>query len=282
MGTEAASMHEHERIMSLRASIAKTVGLYFVLQCAAFSAFALPGGFMAAYGLRFLCASAGFHLCLYILLDCFRNDFRKEATGEKLAKINLANRITLIRVSAMPTLLFLVVAAKTYRIRYPLLAFVVAIFITDFLDGYVSRRANEVTKAGRMLDSASDYCLIVVLTLVFRYYRLIPIWFLVLVLIRLGIQVVLMATLIAVKRRVEPKTTPMGKIAVASIMVAYSFEVLGLITGTFPPAAKAGIEWLAAAIVAASIGDKIKSFAASLNETEPERRISNGDDKERP
>jgi len=275
-------MHEHERIKSLRASIAKTVVLYFTMQCALFCAFALPGGFLDAYWWRFFGASVGFHLFLYLLLNCFLDDFRKEATGEKLAKINLANRITLIRVSTMPTLLFLVVAAKTYRIRYPLLALVVAIFVTDFLDGYVSRKANEVTKAGRMMDSASDYCLIVVLTLVFRYYRLIPIWFLALVLVRLGIQVVLMGTLIVVKRKVEPKTTPMGKVAVASIMVAYSFEVLGLITGTFPAAAKTGIEWLSAAIVAVSIGDKIKSFISSLNEAEPERRISDGDDKERP
>jgi len=252
------------------------------MQCALFCAFAQPGGFLDAYWWRFFGASVGFHLFLYLLLNCFLDDFRKEATGEKLAKINLANRITLIRVSTMPTLLFLVVAAKTYRIRYPLLALVVAIFVTDFLDGYVSRKANEVTKAGRMMDSASDYCLIVVLTLVFRYYRLIPIWFLALVLVRLGIQVVLMGTLIVVKRKVEPKTTPMGKVAVASIMVAYSFEVLGLITGTFPAAAKTGIEWLSAAIVAVSIGDKIKSFISSLNEAEPERRISDGDDKERP
>lgn len=275
-------MHEHERIKSLRASIARTVGLYLALQCALFCAFALPGGFIAACWWRFFGVSVGFHIFLYILLTCFQDDFRKEANGEKLAKINLANRITLIRVSTMPTLLFLVVAAKTYRIRYPLLVLVVAIFATDFLDGYVSRKANEVTKAGRMMDSASDYCLIVVLTLVFRYYRLIPIWFLALVLIRLGIQVLLMGTLIIVKRRVEPKTTPMGKVAVASIMVAYSFEVLGLITGTFPAAAKTGIEWLSAAIVAASIGDKIKSFVSSLNEAEPERRISDGDDKKRP
>jgi len=275
-------MDEHERIRSLRASITKTVILYFALQCVLFCAFAIPGGFLDTFWWRFFGVSAEFHLFLHILLTCFRDDFRKEATQEKLATINVANRITLIRVSTMPTLLFLVIAAKTYRIRYPLLVLVVAIFATDFLDGYVSRKANEVTKAGRMMDSASDYCLIVVLTFVFRYYRLIPIWFLALVLIRLGIQVVLMGTLIVVKRRVEPKTTPMGKVAVASIMVAYSFEVLGLITGTFPTAAKNAIEWLAAAIVVASIGDKIKSFVSSLKETEPERRISNGDDKERP
>ena len=70
-------------------------------------------------GPSFLCASGGFHIFLYLLLILFSDDFRKEATGEKLASINLANRITLIRVSTLPTLLFLVIAAKNYHIRFP-------------------------------------------------------------------------------------------------------------------------------------------------------------------
>lgn len=274
-------MDELTRARNLRRSIAKTVLLYFLCQCAVFCAFAVPGKFFAAFWRQFLCTSAGFHIFLYFLLNYFKNDFRKEATGEKLSSINLANRITLIRVSTLPTLLYLVIAAKHYRIRYPLLVLVVFIFITDFLDGYVSRKANEVTKAGRMMDSASDYCLLIVLTLIFRYYRLIPIWFLVLVLARLGIQVLLMGILIVIKQKIEPKTTFMGKVAVASIMVVYSFEVLGLIAGELPLVLKTTIEWIVAALIVASIGDKIISFTSSLREAKLERRIPDGNDKER-
>jgi phosphatidylglycerophosphate synthase len=174
----------------------------------------------------------------------------------------MANRITLMRISTLPTLLCLVIAAKRYTIRYPLLILVVFIFITDFLDGYVSRKANQVTKVGMMMDSASDYSLLIVLSLVFRYYNLIPLWFLVLVLIRLGIQVVFMASLIVINKRIEPRTTFLGKAAIASIMVVYSVEVLWLIANTLPVAIKNGIELIVAGVILASIGDKIWSFAS--------------------
>lgn len=274
-------MDEHRRVQSLRQSFTRTIIVYFLCQCAVFSVFAIPGGFFAAFGNVFFFTSAGFHAFLLLMLNFFIDDFRKEATQEKLSFINLANKITLIRVSTLPTLLHLVIAARSYRIRYPLLILVVFIFITDFLDGYISRKDNEVTKAGRMMDSASDYSLLIVLTLVFHYYRLIPIWFLVLVLTRLGLQVLFMAILIAVKRRIEPTATFMGKVAVASIMVVYSVEVFGLIAGELPLFLKNTIEWTVAVLIIASIGDKAISFAASMKGAKLERRIPDGIDKER-
>jgi phosphatidylglycerophosphate synthase len=145
-----------------------------------------------------------------------------------------------------------------------LLILVVCIFATDFLDGYVSRKGKEVTKAERMMDSASDYSLLIVLSVVFRYYKIIPAWFLILVLVRLGIQTLLMAILIIVQKRIEPTSTFMGKVAVASIMIVYSVELVILLIGSVPRPVKNGIEWIAAAILTASIGDKILSFARSM------------------
>lgn len=125
------------------------------------------------------------------------------------------------------------------------------------------------------MDSTSDYSLLIVLSLVFRYYKLIPTWFLILVLTRLGIQVVLVAILIVIKQKIEPKTTMMGKVAVAAIMITYSAEVLGLIIGGLPTLVRNSIEWIVAGILVASIGDKIWSFIAALNEHNS-RRIDHG------
>jgi phosphatidylglycerophosphate synthase len=102
------------------------------------------------------------------------------------------------------------------------------------------------------------------------------------VLLRLGIQVLLMAILIIIKQKIEPKTTWMGKVAVASIMIVYSVEVLGLITGTLPGVMKSAIEWIVAVVIVVSIGDKISTFAECLKEMKLERRISDGIDKKRP
>jgi phosphatidylglycerophosphate synthase len=275
-------MNEAEKKASLRRSIIRVVILYFLIQFVIFSAFALPAGFFGRYLTRFLLVSASFHIFLLCMLFVFQDDFRKEMSGELLSSMNMANRITLIRVSTLPTLLFLLVAAKHYHIRYPLLVLVVCIFVTDFLDGYISRKANEVTKVGRMMDSASDYSLLIVLTLVFRYYRLIPDWFLLLVLSRLGLQAILMGILILVQQKINPRTTWMGKVAVASIMVFYSLEVLGLIIGGLPKYLNVVVAWIVAVIIGVSIGDKILSFATSLAEIRQNRRISYGNDKERP
>lgn len=279
---ETVSMDEAIRKKSLRGSITKTVIIYFLIQSLIFSAFALSGGFFDAFWIQFFCTSGSFHIIFYALLILFQDDFRKEKTQEKLASMNLANKITLIRLSTLPTLLYLVIAAKSHRIRYPLLVLVICIFATDFLDGYISRKANEVTKIGRMMDSASDYSLLIVLTVVFHYYVMIPKWFLILVLARLGIQMLFMAILIIVRKRIEPTSTLMGKVAVASIMIVYSIQVLGLIVGGLPPLLMKIIEWIAAAILVVSIGDKIISFVSTLKEMKQERRITDGDDKERP
>ena len=253
----------------LTRSIVANVAAYFALQIALFLAFSIPAGFLGAYGPAFFALSAAFHLVILALLLMFKGDFVKESTGERLERVNLANTITLFRVSTLPTLLFLVLAARDYRIRIPLLALVVAVFASDFADGYISRSGREITKVGRMLDSSSDYSLLIVLTIVFRYFGLIPAWLFVLVIARLAFQVLLMGILILVKRRIEAKTTFLGKAAVASIMTLYAIEVSRLILGLGGSAAFAALEWAVGAVVAVSVADKAVAFSRSIREPGP-------------
>ncbi len=254
-------------------SILATMGLFAVLQITIFSAFAAmavpsgpsaPRGFLIRYGPWFLLVALPFYAILLAMLFLFRSDFVKEPSGERLERVNLANAVTLFRVTSMPTLLFLVLAAKDYRIRLPLLCLVVLVFATDFADGYISRKAGQVTKVGKMLDSASDYALLIVLTIVFYYFSLVPPWFFLLVTARLGLQVVFVFILIFVNKKVEPKTTFMGKAAVASIMVLYAVEVIRLIFGLVRIELIAVLEWATAAIVLLSMVDKVLAFAREL------------------
>ena len=250
----------------LSKSILATVAAYFLTQTAIYAAFAAAGGFfaLASRTLPFLVTAAVFHVFLLAMLLLFKADFVKESNGERLERVNLANRITLFRVSTLPTLLFLVIAARDYRIRVPLLILVVLVFATDFVDGYVSRRGGEVTRVGRMMDSASDYSLLIVLTVVFYYFNLIPRWFFFVVLVRLGLQVILMGVLILVKRKIDPKTTIMGKVAVAGIMVLYAAEILRLLFAIRARVVFVGIEYAVGAIVLASIADKALIFLKDM------------------
>lgn len=254
-------------------SILGAVLSYCVAQSAIFTAFALlaepsqaglPRGFMARYGPSYAAVAVAYYGCLLALLFLFKSSFIKIPSGERLERVNLANAITMFRLTSMPTILFLVIAAKEYRIRLPLLGLVVLVFATDFIDGWISRKAGEVTKVGKMMDSASDYSLLIVLTVVFYYFELVPPWFFVLVTARLGLQIVLVFLLIFINKKVEPKTTFLGKAAVASIMVLYAMEVLRLIFNLGRLPLFAVLEWTVAGIVVVSMIDKILAFAREL------------------
>ncbi len=264
-------MEERERLAHLRQSIYTTISIFFAAQCVLFLLFALPAHFAGRYWNLFLIISAGFHLLLLVMLLLFQDDFIIELDGRRLDHINLANIITLSRVSTLPTLLVLVIAAREFRIRIPLLILVVFIFLTDFFDGRISRKTKQVTRIGRILDSASDYSLLIVLSIIFQYYSLIPAWFFGLVIARLAIQSVLMAILIFIRKRIEPKSTMMGKVTVACIMVLYSLEILQLIWHGIPLVLYRAVEWVVAIIVVISIFDKIVSFFESLKNSTPAR-----------
>jgi phosphatidylglycerophosphate synthase len=250
----------------LSRSIAATVFVDLLLQFALFAAFALIAGFLDLFGAAFALVSTAFHALVLVMLLLFKEDFVKESTGERLERVNLANRITMLRLSTLPTLLFLIIAAKDHPIRLPLLILVILVFATDFVDGYISRKGGEITRIGRMLDSASDYSLLIVLTLVFRYFSLVPWWLFAVVIVRLALQVALEAAKILVKRRIVPKTTFLGKVTVATIMTLYAAEVLKPLAGLDVPLLFQVLEYCVGAIVAISMIDKVLSFVQELRE----------------
>ncbi len=280
-----------KRLDTLTRSFIAVLASYQLAQFAVFSAYALPLGFFGAFALPFALSSMGFHLLTFALLVVFRNDFVIEPAGRRLERVNLANGITLFRVSTLPTVLFVILASRDYPVRFSLVALVAIVFATDFLDGFVSRRYNETTRVGRMMDSASDYALLFVISLVFYYFRIIPAWFLCLLVGRLAGQTLMVLAVLAVKKRVTPRTSFLGKATVASTMALYAFELLRFVAD-LPPAAYSTLETVVGGIVAVSILDKLRIMLQDLRAAPtaapgPGRLIptsdgeTNGDDQER-
>lgn len=264
---------EEKAIDKLGKSIIGAVIVFCVVQILIFSAFAVfaapsspetSQGIFARYGLGYGIVSLAYYSCFLALLFFFKSSFIKIPSGERLERVNLANAVTMFRLTSMPTILFLVLATKEYNIRLPLLCLVVVVFATDFVDGYISRKAGEVTKVGKMMDSASDYSLLIVLSVVFYYFNLVPPWFFLIVAARLALQIILVFVLIFVNKKVEPKTTFFGKAAIASIMVLYAIEVLRLIFNIARLPLFIVLEYIVVAIVAISMVDKVLAFLREL------------------
>lgn len=71
--------------------------------------------------------------------------------------MNLANKITTVRILSVPLFVALIVYSQPF---FALLVFIIAV-MTDALDGYVARAWHQKTKLGAILDPLADKLLII-------------------------------------------------------------------------------------------------------------------------
>ncbi|MDR3449241.1 MAG: CDP-diacylglycerol--glycerol-3-phosphate 3-phosphatidyltransferase [Alphaproteobacteria bacterium] len=78
---------------------------------------------------------------------------------------SFANKLTVSRILVIPVILVLLVIPETWAAWVALVLFAFA-GLTDYLDGYMARRDNEVTKIGQFLDPIADKLLVASVILV--------------------------------------------------------------------------------------------------------------------
>jgi len=89
--------------------------------------------------------------------------------------MSLPNGLTIIRIAAIPVILFLLyTSGRAYQIITAILFLLVA--GTDTLDGYLARRRGMVTTLGKFLDPLADKLLIVTSLIALITARGIPVW----------------------------------------------------------------------------------------------------------
>lgn len=69
--------------------------------------------------------------------------------------MNLANKITILRIILVPVFLFILAIKVKYGTYIATAVFIIAA-LTDTLDGYIARSRNQVTKFGKFLDPLAD------------------------------------------------------------------------------------------------------------------------------
>ena len=201
---------------------------YTVIQLIGIAFFACTGKVSLTATLYFSFVSVIHHTILFFFLIYFKQEFFNLSTNQPLQKINSANRITLLRISSLPTIIFLLRHKETTEIRTILLVLLILIFITDAFDGQIARHRKQITKIGQMLDSISDYCLLAVISVAYYLYNIVPRWLIGLIFIRLFLQSFGMLFFILLKRPLDIKSTWGGKITVAATMILYSAEFIRL------------------------------------------------------
>jgi phosphatidylglycerophosphate synthase len=243
---------------SIRASIIRLLGVLFTVQTA------ILGGVFLLYGLRawrfgvYTGISLAYHGGLFVFLYLRRGDIRIEGAPEPLPRVNPPNILTVMRLSSIPTALFLILLSRTAHILPVALPYLVIVFLTDFFDGIVARKRGEITVIGRYLDSTSDYLIIIATSIVFFAFSLLPLWLFILILARLVLFAVALGIAAIRQGKATTQSTFLGKASIFAIMVLFLLEVaehfavpvIGywLVVRIF--------EYLTAAVIAASFVDK--------------------------
>jgi phosphatidylglycerophosphate synthase len=263
---------------ALRRSIVLAVLGHFFAQIAYFGVAAALSNIVIRHVLGYLVTSATVHIALGAFLLFRAADFVTVPGGRRLERINVANVLTMFRISAVPTILFFIFLSDRYDAVGWLIALTSVAFITDFVDGKISRSRGEITRIGQYLDSSSDYTILAAVSIAFTHFGLVSTWFFWLLIIRLTVQVVGMAALFVYQGGyVEPRSSFLGKASVFAAMVVFAVSLLTLIPGVqaFGVAATLVGEIIASAIIAVSIGDKLILLYRDFNyaaSSKPSRR----------
>ncbi|SFC74153.1 CDP-diacylglycerol--glycerol-3-phosphate 3-phosphatidyltransferase [Clostridium uliginosum] len=98
--------------------------------------------------------------------------------------MNLANKLTLIRIFLVPFfLMFITVKGIPYGRSIATFIFIVA-SLTDKLDGYIARRRNQVTNFGKFMDPLADKLLVTTALICLVEMHLVPSWAAVIIIAR--------------------------------------------------------------------------------------------------
>ncbi|MBO5837514.1 MAG: CDP-diacylglycerol--glycerol-3-phosphate 3-phosphatidyltransferase [Oscillospiraceae bacterium] len=130
-----------------------------------------------------------------------------------------ASKITLIRVAFIPIFMVLMYLSAGTAGLYMWLALAVFIIasLTDYVDGQIARKYNQVSDFGKFLDPLADKLLVIAAMVMFCEWGMIPAWALMIVLTRefavTGLR------LVAVGKGVVIAAGKSGKLKTASTMI---------------------------------------------------------------
>jgi CDP-diacylglycerol--glycerol-3-phosphate 3-phosphatidyltransferase len=176
--------------------------------------------------------------------------------------LNLPNGLTIVRILAIPIILFLLFYTEPiYRIITAL--FFISVAVTDTLDGYLARQRGMVTTLGKFLDPLADKLLIVAALIALIPARGIPAW-MVIVIVGREISVTGLRG-IAVSQGMVISASALGKYKTVFEVASISFLILsGNYFSIEIHQVGLGLLWVATGLAIISGVDYFKRFLDSI------------------
>lgn len=155
------------------------------------------------------------------MFDAGRRDDRPVVVHDKV--VTAANAITAVRLLGLPLFVWLMVGPRAYGMAFLTL---VVVGCTDWVDGYVARRFDQVTRLGQMIDPLIDRALLATAGITLAAQGILPWWVIGAIVLR---DVGLLAAA-AVLFRGNPgiPVTRLGKFATACLLIGIPGFLLGV------------------------------------------------------
>lgn len=117
------------------------------------------------------------------------------------------------------------------RLNYLVLFLIFIACLTDFLDGYLARKMNQISDFGKLLDPLADKVATLITIALLIHYRNFPVWLFAIILAR-DVCIVFGAFFIINKQKIMVQSNWPGKITIgilAGLVIVYILNLKGLI-----------------------------------------------------
>lgn len=146
-------------------------------------------------------------------------------------ELNKTNWFNISNFLSFSRILFVFPTVYLYSINRNDLVFILAFFamLSDFLDGYLARKLNQITDLGKILDPVADKILIGAVVISLTIFQDFPLWITLVIVIR-DLVILLGAMFIYDKKKHVTSSNWPGKVTVTIIAATILSFMAGLMT----------------------------------------------------
>jgi CDP-diacylglycerol--glycerol-3-phosphate 3-phosphatidyltransferase len=173
---------------------------------------------------------------------------------------NLPNALTLFRIFLVPFLVVVLLTKFSGR-EYAGLAIFLVAAVTDFFDGFIARRRNQITRLGALLDPIADKLLMSAAFISLVELQYAKAWMVVIIIGREFAVSGLRA--IAAQQGITIAASPLGKTKMVAEVVAVSLLILGHELGEFLFIGNVAL-WVVMIFALVSMVDYFAKFARAV------------------